>query len=194
MLPWDSVRCVCLPCSFSLHGSIGKETWPALTAVLAVIAAVIAVLPALRVLEIQEDSQRPRPTPYFDLTSRYDSLQLRVKNFGASIAYDVHLQWKTRPVDHKGNEIQSLDSIAVLMPQESVFTLVGTSHEMVRKLSEPNLKANASTRTRVGRNTVRSSSVASMLARSNFSMITNCPKRPGSSKGACSHRRFIGEG
>jgi hypothetical protein len=107
-----------------------------LTALLAVVAAVIAVFPALRVLELQEDSLRPRPTPYFDLTSRYDLLQLRVKNFGAGAAYDVQLKWKTRPVDHKGNEVQSLDRISVLLPQESVSTLIGASHDTVRRLSD----------------------------------------------------------
>jgi hypothetical protein len=129
------VACVGLA-AFLLHGPKEKETWSTLAAVLAVIAAVIAVLPALRVIEIQEDSQRPRPTPYFDLTSRYDLLQLRVKNFGASIAYDVQLKWKTRPVDHKGNEVCSLDCISVLVPQESVSTLIGTAHDTVRKLSD----------------------------------------------------------
>jgi len=122
--------------AFLLHGPKEKETWSTLAAVLAVIAAVIAVLPALRVLEVQEDSQRPRPTPYFDLTSRYDLLQLRVKNFGASAAYDVHLKWKTRPIDHKGNEVKSLDHISVLVPLESVSTLIGASNDTVRNLSD----------------------------------------------------------
>jgi len=121
---------------FLLHGPKEKETWTTLAAVLAVIAAVIAVLPALRVLEIQEASQRPCPIPYFDLTSRYNLLQLRVKNFGPSAAYDVQLNWKTHPVDHEGNEIQSLDSISVLVPQQSVSTLIGVSHGIVRELSD----------------------------------------------------------
>lgn len=119
-----------------LYGPKEKETWSTLTALLAVTAAVIAVFPAMRVLELQEDSLRPRPTPYFDLTSRYDLLQLRVKNFGSGAAYDVQLKWKTRPVDQKGNEVQSLDRICVLLPQESVSTLIGASHDTVRKLSD----------------------------------------------------------
>lgn len=129
------VACVVLA-AFLLHGPKEKETWATLAALLAVIAAVIAVLPALRVLEIQEDSQRPRPTPHFDLTSRYDFLQLRVKNFGASAAYDIQLIWEARPVDHKGNEVRSVDRISVLLPQESVSTLIGTSHDNVRRLAE----------------------------------------------------------
>jgi len=129
------VVCVTLA-AILLYGPKEKETWATLAALLAVTAAVIAVFPALRVLEIQEDSLRPRPTPYFDLTSRYDMLQLRVKNFGAGVAYDVQLEWKARPVDHKGNEVQSLDRISVLLPQESVSTLIGTSHDTVRKFSD----------------------------------------------------------
>ena len=74
---------------FLLVGIKGKETWATLTAVLAVIAAVISAWPALRVLEIQEDSLRPRPTPYFDLTSRYGLLLLRVKNLGNYILYSL---------------------------------------------------------------------------------------------------------
>jgi len=119
-----------------LYGPKEKETWSTLTALLAVTAAVIAVFPALKVLQLQEDSLRPQPTPYFDLVSRYNLLQLRVKNFGAGVAYDVQLNWKTRPVDHKGNEVQSLDRISVLLPQESVSILIGASHDTVRKLSD----------------------------------------------------------
>jgi hypothetical protein len=112
-----------------------KEKWSALTGVLAVTAASIGVLPALRVLELQEDALRPRPTPYFDLTSRYNLLQLRVKNFGGGAAYDVQLHWKSYPVDHEGNRITSLDRISIILPQESVSTLVGASSKMVREFS-----------------------------------------------------------
>jgi hypothetical protein len=97
-----------------------------------VIAATIAILPALRVLEIQEDALRPRPTPYFDMTSRYNLFQLRVKNFGAGVAYDVRLSWKNPPVDYKGNEVRHLDEISILLPQESVSTLVGASSELTK--------------------------------------------------------------
>src|ERR1039458_6013511 len=80
-----------------LAGPKSKETWATLTAVLAVIAAVISAWPSLRVLEIQEDATRPCPMPYFDVTSRYGFLQLRVKNIGAGVAYDVILSWDKHP-------------------------------------------------------------------------------------------------
>lgn len=120
---------------FLLHGPKEKETWSTLTGLLAVIAAVIAAVPALRALEIQEDVLRPRPTPYFDVTSRYNLLQLRVKNLGGGVAYDVELRWRAHPIDHKGDEVKSLDNIAVLLPQESASTLIGASSDMVKKFS-----------------------------------------------------------
>jgi hypothetical protein len=119
-----------------LHGPMEKESWATLTGLLAVIAAVIAALPALRILEIQEDALRPRPYPYFDLTSRLNLLQLRVKNLGGGVAYDVELKWKSHPVDHKGDEITSLDHISVLLPQESASTLVGASVHIVKELTQ----------------------------------------------------------
>jgi len=117
-----------------LHlGPRESDTWAAITGLLAVITAVIAAFPALRVVELQEDSLHPRPTPYFDVSSRYSLLQLRVKNIGPSVACDIKLRWKSRPSDNMGNEITALDEIPVLLPGESVSTLVGTSIEIVRK-------------------------------------------------------------
>jgi hypothetical protein len=118
-----------------LHGPNEKETWVALTGVLAVVAAAIGVIPALRVLEIQEDAMRPRPTPYFDVISRYDFVQLRVKNLGGGVAYAVQLKWNNRPISDKGEQITSLDQISVLLPQESVSTLVGVASKMVREMA-----------------------------------------------------------
>lgn len=120
----------------ALNGPIEKETWATLAGVLAVLAALVAVLPALRVLEIQEEALRPHPTPYFDLASRYNLLQLRVKNFGGGVAYNVRLQWGKRPLNHAGEEITSLDHISVLRPQESASVLVGASSSIVSRIAE----------------------------------------------------------
>lgn len=119
--------------SFLLVGPKSKETWATLTAVLAVIAAVISAWPSLRVLEIQEDATRPCPMPYFDITSRYGLLLLRVKNIGAGVAYDVTLTWNNHPQNEEGDDVTALDSISVLMPHDSVSVLVGRTHELVRK-------------------------------------------------------------
>jgi hypothetical protein len=119
-----------------VYGTREKEIWATLTGLLAVIAAVIAAWPAIRFLEIQEDALRPRPTPYFDLASRYNLVQLRVKNLGGGVAYDVQLRWNTHPLDHEGNKITSLDYISALLPQESVSTLVGVCSTVVREFSD----------------------------------------------------------
>ncbi len=110
-----------------------KETLAAITGLLAVVTAVISAFPALKVIELQEDASQPRPIPYFDVTSRYDLIQLRVRNIGPTVAYDIRLEWLNRPVDHKGEDIKALDIIPVLSPDQSVSTLVGAAHELVQK-------------------------------------------------------------
>ena len=120
---------------FLLVGPKSKETWATLTAVLALIAAVVAAWPSLRVLEIQENATRPYPAPYFDVDSRYELLQLRVKNIGAGVAFDVRLSWDRHPKNAEGEEVTELDNISVLMPQDSVSIPLGTNHEMVKKYS-----------------------------------------------------------
>jgi Fe-S cluster assembly iron-binding protein IscA len=137
--------------AFILQAPKEKETWAALTGVLAVIAAIIGAFPALRMLEIQEDALRPRPTPYFDLTSRYSLLQLRVKNLGGGVAYDVQLKWEKHLVNHKGEEVDNLDHISVLLPQDSVSVLIGASTEFVRKLSDSQFEGECSCRDATGK-------------------------------------------
>jgi hypothetical protein len=110
-----------------------KETLATVTGLLAVIAAVISAWPALRVLELQEDASQARPTPYFDFSSRYALAQLRVKNLGGGVAYDVRLKWKSHPRNEAGEEITGLDSISVLVPQDSVSKLLGTSTGLFAK-------------------------------------------------------------
>lgn len=109
------------------------ETWPTLTALLAVIAAAISAWPALRVLDIQEDLSRPHPMPYFDFTSRYHLLLLRVKNLGAGVAYDVRLTWDAHPRNEDGDELTALDTIGVLIPQDSASVMVGRPNELFKK-------------------------------------------------------------
>jgi hypothetical protein len=119
--------------SFLLLGPRSKETWATLTGVLAVVASVISAWPSLRVLEIQEDATRPCPMPYFDVTSRYGLLLLRVKNIGGGAAYDVVLNWATHPQKIDGKDVTELDSISVLMPRDSVSVLVGVAHDLLEK-------------------------------------------------------------
>ena len=119
--------------AFMFFGPRSKETWATLTGVLAVIAAVISAWPSLRVLEIQEDANRPSPTPYFDITSRYGLLLLRVRNLGAGVAYNVRLNWDKHPQNEEGEDVAVLDTIPVLMPHDSTSVLVGRPHELFKK-------------------------------------------------------------
>jgi hypothetical protein len=119
-----------------LLGQKGTDTWATITGLLAVLAAVIAAYPALKVLDIQEDASKPRPTPFFDLGSRYGLAQLRVKNFGGGVAYDVALIWKSHPKDHEGNEVAALDHISSLLPAEDVSTLLGEAKEVVQRYAD----------------------------------------------------------
>ena len=123
---------VALAC-FLLLGPREKENWATMTGVLAVIAAVISAWPSLRVLEIQEDATRPCPIPYFDLSSRYGLMLLRVKNLGAGIAYDVQLEWTKHPQNEEGEEVTTLDALPVLPPQASVSVNVGRPRELFKK-------------------------------------------------------------
>lgn len=131
---------IALSCVLAIYllwaGPKQKETLAALTGALAVTAAGVAALPALRVLELQEDSLKPHPIPYFDVESRYQLVQLRVKNVGASPAYDLHFDWDKQIRDYEGNNIQSLDDIGILLPQQSASTLVGTSTDTVKRLRD----------------------------------------------------------
>jgi len=109
------------------------ETWAVLAGLLAVLAASIAAWPALRVLDIQEDLLRPNPIPYLDVTSRYQLMQLRVKNFGVGVAYSLELLWKEHPKKEDGQDVSELDHIGVLLPQDSASVMIGRSHELFRK-------------------------------------------------------------
>ncbi len=115
---------------YILVGSKDKESWATITALLAVVTAVISVWPSLRVLEMQEDAMRPHPMPYFDLTSRCDLLLLRVKNLGVGVAYDVQLIWDAHPCNEQGEEVTALDTISVLIPQESVSVMLGGTKQL----------------------------------------------------------------
>ena len=102
-----------------------REVWSAVTGSLAVLAAVIATWPSLRLMELQEDSLRPYAVPSIDSRSRYQLTQLKVTNLGASVAYDVSIDWDSHPKDEAGIEVRRLDAIPVLLPKEAVSTLLG---------------------------------------------------------------------
>jgi hypothetical protein len=113
-----------------------KDFVTALPGILAVVAATVAAWPTVRMLEMQRDALRPSPTPFFDISSRFGLLLLRVKNVGAAVAYDVTLTWDYHPKTEEGDEVIALDSIPSLMPQASASVNVGRPHELFKKYGE----------------------------------------------------------
>jgi len=77
------------------------------------------------------------------VSSRYNLLQLRVKNIGPNVAYEIRLKWKIHPLDHHGDEITALDYIPSLLPEQTVSTLVGVSTDMVKKYSNMRFEGEA---------------------------------------------------
>jgi len=110
-----------------------KDFVTALPGILAVVAAIVAAWPTVKMFEMQRDALRPSPTPYFDITSRYGLLLLRVKNLGASVAYDVTIKWDQHPKNEEGEDVTALDSISSLMPQASASMNVGRPHKLFQK-------------------------------------------------------------
>jgi hypothetical protein len=104
----------------------------ALPGILAVVAAIVAAWPTVKMFEMQRDALRPSPTPYFDITSRYGLLLLRVKNLGVSVAYDVTIKWDQHPKNEEGENVTALDVIPSLMPQASASINVGRPHELFK--------------------------------------------------------------
>jgi hypothetical protein len=113
-----------------------KDFVTALPGILAVVAAIVAAWPTVKMFEMQRDALRPSPTPYFDVTSRYGLVLLRVKNLGASAAYDVNIKWDHRPKDQRGEDVTALDSIPSLLPQASAYISMGRPSELFKMYQE----------------------------------------------------------
>lgn len=72
---------------------------------LAVLAALISGWGAQRVIEMQEDAQQPHVVPVLDAESRYEFIQLAVKNLGGSPASNVKIVWKKPLRNSRGEEV-----------------------------------------------------------------------------------------
>lgn len=122
----------------SAHKAYGGEVagWATLAASLAVVASLVSAWAAGEVVVLQRAATRPYVYPSFDLESRYGLVQLKVTNYGGSVAHDVTLQWKKELKNKKGNLITfsrgDNRGIPVLLPGESVSTMVGGSVEFFR--------------------------------------------------------------
>lgn len=111
--------------------------------VLAVFAAAIAIIPAVlatwsgqRMVELEEDSKVAFPYPTFDARSRYLILQLRITNYGNSMARNVYLEWTKALEVRDGGAPRYLTKetpLPALQPSESASFFVDGSHDFVKK-------------------------------------------------------------
>jgi hypothetical protein len=124
--------------------SLGAEegaTWTTTAAALAVLASLITAWNGQRAIELQEDAKQPYPYPYVDTTSRYSLMQLRVTNYGGSVALNISLEWNDEPLlNDQGQQVKFTEQegapdIAVLLPGQSVAARLGVDFEMYSKNS-----------------------------------------------------------
>ena len=79
--------------SINILGIENKESAAIIAAALAVLTSAYSSWSAQRILEMQEDSLKPYPYPFIDITSRPGIMMFRVKNFGSTVACDIELVW-----------------------------------------------------------------------------------------------------
>lgn len=124
--------------SIWLFGYAKVEVWNIVAASLAVTTAIISAWITETQYERQEDALQPYPYPTLDAYSRTHLFQLRVSNMGGSTAYDICLRWDKPLLDVNGNPVrfsQRDPEIPLLLPNASVATLIGVSHQFLNKYS-----------------------------------------------------------
>lgn len=129
--------------AFVFLGPRQGATWTTLAAALAVSASLMTVWIGQRVLQLQEDAQQPYPYPYIDLASRYSLMQLRVTNYGGSIARNISLEWDEPLLNAQDQQVQFMGQegapdIVVLLPGQSVAARLGLDFEMYKKYDDMN--------------------------------------------------------
>lgn len=133
------------------------ETWAVIAAVLAVITAAFSSWSAQKSLELQEDALKAYPYPFIDIKSRYGLMQLRVKNFGGSVAHDIRIRWDDKPLmNSRGEEIhftkvEGAPDIGVLLPGESIAILVDGSLQAYETYQDMNYSGKIEFRDASGR-------------------------------------------
>lgn len=131
--------------AIKLMGVYKSGAWSSIAASLAVITAVISAWNAQKIIESQEDSQRPYPYLLFDISSRYMLVQLVMKNFGGSPAYDIEISWDKPLLNSSGKQISfgvnnkhNID-IPFLFQGEKISVLVDGANNIFGKYKEKDL-------------------------------------------------------
>lgn len=115
------------------QGGNNPAAWATLSAALAVIAAVVSAWTGQRVVELQEDALAPNPVPWIDLRSRWQLVQFRITNRGATTAHNVRLAWE-QPLENSKREQITLgvkDAIPIIIAGDSASVMLGVSHEYI---------------------------------------------------------------
>lgn len=117
-------------------GPAVEASWALLASVLAVIAGCISAWSGQRVLELAEDDKEPQLVLTLDATSRYQLVQLRLKNIGRSSAHDVCISWDSPLHTAEGDQARFADvengpEVAILGPGESVSTRLDVAHRFM---------------------------------------------------------------
>lgn len=118
-----------------------------ISASLAVLAAIVSAWGAIKIVEQSEDSQKPYPYPSFDVESRYSLIQLVIKNYGGSPAYNIKVIFDKPILDSEGTQVRFSDSeeisdAAILLQNEHVSVLVDASHKIFPKYNDLNFSGN----------------------------------------------------
>jgi len=135
--------------SLAALGLEAKETWTTVAAALAVTTAIISAWTAQQVLELQQKALLPDCYPTIDVASRYGLVQLRVTNFGGSVARNIRLDWDKPLLNSKGKvvkftEWESKPDIAILLPKESVCLLIDGAVDFFSQCKDLNWSGNIS--------------------------------------------------
>lgn len=112
------------------------EALAVFAAALAIIPAVLATWSGQRMVELEEDSKVAFPYPTFDARSRYLVLQLRITNYGNSLARNVYLEWTKQLEVRDGGAPPYLTEkvpLPVLLPNETASFFVDGSQDFVKK-------------------------------------------------------------
>jgi hypothetical protein len=128
---------------------INKENSAVISASLAVIAAIVSAWGAIRVVERSEDAEKPYLYPSFDLEGRYNLIQLVLRNYGGSPAYNINLDFNEHVLDIEGNPVNfsvssEASDIPVLLPGERISVIVGGSGDIISKYSNLNFSGQVS--------------------------------------------------
>lgn len=118
--------------AFYLMGAQSIESWLVTAAALAVLTSVLSAWSALLTTEMQERQLMPDVAVFVDFLSRYHAVLLRMKNKGASAAFNVKDEWEGTICDAHGDPIrfaQEGASVTVLQAGETMTRFVDVYHK-----------------------------------------------------------------